>query len=400
MHRLMLAENLVRRSEAVSTSELRHLYLERSSLSYDFLRRHGNNIETIPFGFTIDYNGSTYLIKHDRKHFDPMHSLPPSRPHMMHFDPIHSFPPPRPDMMRVDRSTSQPPGAYGDELIFKDLRPSSLWPVWTLFLLIDALILALFMIIIRKLIAINRLKNAIISFREGDKKLAIDAKGEDEISQITREFNRVLGKIDSMKEARTLFLRNILHELKTPIMKGTLIAECLESGTERTRLERIFERMNYLLDEFARMERFSSGEWELNVQEYRFVDLLDHACDILLCDRNQFIIRGEDSITIVKADFELFTIALKNILDNAIRYTTSGKPSIVIADGEIEVCNVGEGIPETNRDFTRAFNRAYESSSSGLGLGLYLTRSILEIHGFGFEYHYRNGINCFRVLLK
>lgn len=53
----------------------------------------------------------------------------------------------------------------------------------------------------------------------------------------------------SIKEARSLFLRNIIHELKTPIMKGSLISEDLE----QTRLGQIFERMNYLLDEFSKI---------------------------------------------------------------------------------------------------------------------------------------------------
>ena len=72
--------------------------------------------------------------------------------------------------------------------------------------------LLFFVYLLRKLIPLRRLKNAIVSFKEGDSALEITLEGEDEIAQITREFNRVLEKIASMKEARSLFLRNVLRK--------------------------------------------------------------------------------------------------------------------------------------------------------------------------------------------
>jgi two-component system OmpR family sensor kinase len=201
-----------------------------------------------------------------------------------------------------------------------------------------------------------------------------------------------------MKESRALFLRNILHELKTPIMKGSLTADCLDPSEDQERLMRIFSRMNYLLGEFSTMERFSSGEWDLNLREYRFVDLLDHACDILLCSKDNLEIKGEESGLIINVDFELFAIALKNLLDNALKYSET-KPSILILSHTIEICNLGDPLPEENRTFDKPFNRTYESSMTGLGLGLYITHSILKKHGFKLEYNYVSGLNCFRIML-
>ncbi|MDP2892923.1 MAG: ArsS family sensor histidine kinase, partial [Sulfurimonas sp.] len=205
-------------------------------------------------------------------------------------------------------------------------------------------------------------------------------------------------KIASMREARSLFLRNVLHELKTPIMKGSLTCESLESSHEQERLNRIFVRMNYLLDEFAKIERFSSGAWSLRRVEYRFVDILDHAYDLLLCDRDTFTLKGEESGLIVLVDFELFAIALKNLLDNALKYGR-GKPTVVISEHSIEICSFGDEMPEAKRDFSKPFNRAYEGSSTGLGLGLYLTNSIVQKHGFTLKYSYQDELNCFEICL-
>lgn len=279
------------------------------------------------------------------------------------------------------------------------LHTPSLLPIWIVFITIDLLFLAFFGYLLKKLSPLHRLKNAIIGFKEGDTQLNVPINGKDEISQITREFNHVLEKIASMKEARSLFLRNILHELKTPIMKGALTTDCLADSVDQERLKQIFTRMDYLLNEFAQMERFSSNEWQLNFQEYRFVDLVDHACDILLCDKKSLTIKGEEYQLIVKVDFELFAIALKNLLDNALKYSTT-KPTLMILSHTIEICNVGNPIPEEKRDFSKPFNREYESSSAGLGLGLYLTHSILQKHGFNFYYTHQSGMNCFKIVLS
>jgi two-component system OmpR family sensor kinase len=160
----------------------------------------------------------------------------------------------------------------------------------------------------------------------------------------------------------------------------------------------IFNRMDYLLDEFSKMEQFSSGEWHLNTRGYRFVDLLDHTCDILLCDKKSLTIKGEDSALMVKADFELFAIALKNLLDNAFKYSDT-KPTLIILSHSIEVCSDGEPLSDGNRIFAKPFNRTYESSLRGLGLGLYITHAILQKHGFKLEYNYVSGLNCFRIVL-
>ncbi len=282
--------------------------------------------------------------------------------------------------------------------IFVSLTSSSLIPIWIVFITIDILILAFFAYLRKKLTPLHRLKKSITQYKEGDQTLNIVLKGKDEISQIAEEFNTVLQKIAAMKEARSLFLRNILHELKTPIMKGALTADCLSPSVEQERLNRIFNRMDYLLGEFSKMEQFSSGQWRLNLQEYRFVDILDHTCDILLCDKKALTIKGEDSSLIVRVDFELFAIALKNLIDNALKYSET-KPILTILSHSIEICNIGDPLSNENQQFSKPFNRTYEGSQSGLGLGLYITDSILKKHGFSLRYRYLNGLNCFQIRL-
>jgi len=377
MERFALAERLIHHQSGNFDSELQQLMIKTSSLSPDLLRAKGNIQMSFPFGTLIEYSNRIYFVKSPPPEFNfAQASLPP----MM--DKKGFFPPPPPHNL----------------IVLEDLKHYSSWQMWSLFATIDALVLLFFGYLLRKLLPLHHLKDAIIHFKEGDTHLKIAIKGEDEISQITREFNLVSEKIAAMREARALFLRNILHELKTPIMKGSLTADCLSESADQERLKRIFNRMDYLLDEFSKMEQFSSGEWHLNAREYRFVDLLDHTCDILLCDKTSLTIKGEDSALMIKADFELFAIALKNLLDNAFKYS-SVKPTLIILSHSIEICSMGEPLSDENRVFAKPFNRTYESSLTGLGLGLYITNAILLKHRYKLEYHYAAGMNCFRIRL-
>jgi two-component system OmpR family sensor kinase len=378
MERFALAERLIHHQNGNFDLELQHLMIQTSSLSPEFLHSKGKSVMRFPFGTIIEYANRIYLVK----------SPPPE----FKFARI-----PLPPMMEK-RGFFPPPPLY-NPIVLEDLKGYSSWQMWSLFGTIDTLILLFFAYLLRKLLPLHRLKDAIIHFKEGDNHLKVPIEGNDEISQITREFNLVLEKIAAMREARALFLRNILHELKTPIMKGSLTADCLSESADQARLKRIFNRMSYLLDEFSKMEQFSSGEWHLNIREYRFVDLLDHTCDILLCDKKNLTIKGEGSALMVKADFELFAIALKNLLDNAFKYSNE-KPTLIILSHSIQICSVGEPLSDENRIFTKPFNRTYESSLTGLGLGLYITYSIVQKHGFKLDYHYASGSNCFSIVLQ
>ncbi|MGE4418258.1 MAG: ArsS family sensor histidine kinase [Sulfurimonas sp.] len=372
MHRFGLAGRLIHRSSGNFDEELKHLLITPSNLSLSLIQKEGKKLSEFPFGKIIEYKQRVYFIK---------------------------TPPPLPPLEIANLLPPPPPPKHFDNFVLEDLKKESLWLLWVTFVSIDLLILLFFGYIIKKLLPLHNLKNAIVNFSDQDSFLNLPISGRDEISQITKEFNIVLQKIASMRQARSLFLRNILHELKTPIMKGLLTTECLESSEHQERLKQIFERMNYLLGEFSKMECFNSGEWQLNFQEYRFVDLLDHACDLLLCDKNSLVIIAQEKSLLIDADFELFTVALKNIIDNAFKYSNE-KPILSVLANSIKICSKGDMLCEENKIFTKPFNRSYENSNGGLGLGLYITDAILKKHNYKLDYSYALGVNCFEIILN
>ena len=99
---------------------------------------------------------------------------------------------------------------------------------------------------------------------------------------------------------------------------------------------------------------------------------------------------------IVNVDFELFSIAIKNIIDNAIKYGIE-KPNIIIKDDNLIISSSGEKLSKTLDEYKKPFNKEFENSKSGLGLGLYIVQNILKAHSLVVEYIYHNGNNIFKI---
>jgi signal transduction histidine kinase len=260
-------------------------------------------------------------------------------------------------------------------------------------LAIDLSVMLFFLYVIRRIWPLRELKESIARFSQGDLDIHTAMKGSDEIAEVANEFDRAIAKIKELQGSRNLFLRNIMHELKTPITKGKLITDLIEDEKNSKRLSLIFSRFEYLLGEFAKIERVTSNEFILNKKRFRVVDVVDNALDILMLERNaiRVIIEDEHDIDV---DFELFSIAIKNLIDNAVKYGKD-EAEILIQQSAISVISTGEALDETILD--RVFNRKFEDSSKGLGLGLYITKNIVEKHGFRLEYLHVNKENRFII---
>lgn len=262
-------------------------------------------------------------------------------------------------------------------------------------ILINLFVFLFYLYVVKRLKPLHTLKKRIARFADGDMDVIVDVKGKDEIAEVSREFNHAIEKIQTLQDSRKLFLRNIMHELKTPIAKGKLITDLMDDAKNQERLKRIFFRFEYLLKEFTKIERVTSNAMELNKNQYRVIDILDNALDIMMIEVHDIDIDIKGSPEI-EADYDLMSIVLKNLLDNAIKY---GKETakLILYDDKIVVQSTGEKLE--NISFDTVFNRTYESSDKGLGLGLYITKNIVQKHGFTLLYEYQAEKNNFIIIL-
>jgi len=262
------------------------------------------------------------------------------------------------------------------------------------FLIVFFLILMLYIWIMRSLKPLSVLKNKIKTFSQGNLNISCKSDKKDEIAEVANEFNHAVEMIRELLQSRQLFLRAIMHELKTPIGKGRLISEMLPDEKNRARLHSIFERLNLLIDEFAKIEQITSKNFQLSIRPYKASDLLEASIDLLMFEHPKQHI----SINTVKdfkleVDFELFTLTLKNLLDNGVKYSIDKHTTVIINQDHISIENRGEMLNEPMENYFKPFH----TSKIGLGLGLYIVKSILDIHKMGLEYTHTEGVNRFTI---
>jgi len=264
-----------------------------------------------------------------------------------------------------------------------------------IFSIVFLLIIMLYLWIMKSLQPLSELKSKIQTFSQGN--LDIDCKSdkEDEIAEVANEFDHAVTMIRELLHSRQLFLRAIMHELKTPIGKGRLIAEMLPDEKNKARMHSIFERLNLLIDEFAKIEKITSKNFDLTIKTYKMSDLVEGSIDLLMVDNpGRLITTHVDQDYTVDVDFELFTLVLKNLLDNGIKYSIDKHISIIIDNHQLQIINQAQALNEPLENYFKPFH----TSKKGLGLGLYIVKSILDIHKMELLYDHKEGENLFMVV--
>lgn len=275
----------------------------------------------------------------------------------------------------------------------EDFQPYRYDLIKVIFGVVFAIIIVAYILTIRKLKPLRRLKRQMDRFAQGNLDIHCQTDGEDEISQVANAFHNAVEQINKLNHSRQLFLRNIMHELKTPITKGRISAEMLENSKQRERLIGAFEKLELLINEFASIEQITSGEGLKNIKPYRLVDMLDEAIDLAMISSSQIEVDMDDEI-ILHVDFRLFTTAMKNVIDNGIKYSIDQTIRIVATKDKISFISQGKPLQYELEYYLEPFVQEKNSHQS-FGLGLYIVHHIIKAHHISFTYEHKEGYNYF-----
>ena len=204
-----------------------------------------------------------------------------------------------------------------------------------------------------------------------------------------------------LDDARRDFLANISHELKTPIGAIGLLAEALVDATDDPETVKKFSkslrkesrRLADLVQDIIQLSRVQSKDVLGAAQPIEMAAVVDEAaerCAILAESKDITVTVNAQPDVFVVGDRELLTVAVKNLVDNAIKYSEDGKHvgvGVTTSKGQVQisVADVGVGIPKDEQ--SRIFERFYRVDSSrsrqtgGTGLGLSLVKHIVFSHG-------------------
>ncbi len=200
------------------------------------------------------------------------------------------------------------------------------------------------------------------------------------------------------EEFKSTLLDAIAHEFKTPLtsikaastsmLSGALPAQSHELATI---IDEEADRLSFLVTEAVRMAQIEPGKIHLNRTPVDVAELLRRVVHHFesQAEGRELNLLASEALPRVLADRELMSLALRQLVDNALKYSPPGTPIDVTAAVKddrviIGVRDRGSGIPERERQ--RIFDKFYRRPSTnhhvpGTGLGLYIAREITRAHG-------------------
>ena len=279
-------------------------------------------------------------------------------------------------------------------LMDKEFQPYRYEVIKAVFLVVAVILLAAYIFVIYKIKPLRKLKRQIVKFANGELDGVQNVgNGKDEISEVSEAFYEAVCQIKALNDSRHLFLRNIMHELKTPITKGLIAAQMIEKSKNQERLISVFHKLENLINELAAIEQITSKIGLTNKTPCLMRDLIDEAIDIAMVEKEHVSISELDEVRVM-VDFKLFSVAIKNMIDNGIKYSTDKHVNIMVSKDHMKFITQGEKLKNDLDFYIQPFIKG-EDAQKSFGLGLYIVSNILEAHGLKFGYEYKNGMNVF-----
>lgn len=239
----------------------------------------------------------------------------------------------------------------------------------------------------------------------GDYRYRVNYKGQDELSVLAQQMNKMAAKIDQdtsyiekISESRKQFIDSMTHELKTPLTSILGFADILRTKPDITDDERR-EYADVILTEAKRLRALSTRLMELitanganlSKGQVDLEKLIDNRATAYqpICEENQISLRLALEHVVLMADEALLSTLILNLIDNARKASSAGDEIFISCKRDkdramIRVIDHGTGIPKEDLPYvTDAFymvDKARTRKAGGAGIGLSLCQAIVNAH--------------------
>ena len=254
-----------------------------------------------------------------------------------------------------------------------------------------------------------------------DARVELDEHNPAEIEELAVAFNNMADSLEKSEQQRKEFIANVSHELKTPMTTIAGFMDGMLDGTIPPEQHRHY--MQIVSDEVRRLSRMVRGMLDISrlqdqtiPEEKKTVFDLCEAAGQVLVSFEQKITQKQldvqvdmpDEATYTLADADSITQVIYNLMDNAVKFCQQGGTLGLKIQPEdkkifVSVSNTGLTIPEN--ELSRIFDRFHKTDKSrsidrdGVGLGLYIVKTIICSHGEDISVTSRDGLTVFTFSL-
>lgn len=263
---------------------------------------------------------------------------------------------------------------------------------------------------------LREMSKAAKRFAYGDFGVRVPVRGNDEVAELAAAFNQMATSLDNMETTRNTFLANVAHDLRTPMTTISGFIDNILVGAIPKDEQSYY--LGLIKEEVRRLSRLVSSLLDitrLQAGDRKFVNTSFDVCELarlILISFEQKInekkldvsFECESDRMIADADRDAVYQILYNICDNAVKFSTEGGAyRIRINSYEkkkilVSVYNEGQGISDA--DLPYVFDRFYKADKSrgidksGVGLGMFIAKTILDAHGERIWVESKAGQSC------
>lgn len=279
-----------------------------------------------------------------------------------------------------------------------------------------AALIAVYFITNRIISPLKDMSRAAKSFAAGDFTVRVPVVGNDEVAELATAFNNMAQSLASLDDMRSNFMSSVSHDMRTPMTTISGFIDCILSGAIPP--ERHEHYLTIIRDEVQRLSRLVATLLDISriqAGDRKFVmapfDICEMARQVLIsCEQRidgrhlEVEFNIDDDNMYVMGDHDAIYQILYNIVDNAIKFSFDGgmlRICIKYIEGRrisTSVYNDGEGIPKEDQPYI--FERFYKSDrsrgkdKSGVGLGMFIAKTIIKAHGEDITLRSEPGKNC------
>ncbi len=259
----------------------------------------------------------------------------------------------------------------------------------------------LYLVVMKLFSPIRKLKNRMEDFAAGDLCARAKLSCDGEIGELAGQFDTVADNMQALlREKEELLndkeelLANISHELRTPVMKIKLALGFIEQSKYKDSIQRAVESMDSLTTMLLENEEMSFAT--LKKENIFASELYQKTLSLVADDAKCKDISKQDFE--IEVDVRYFAMVLKNLLENAIKYSTDQAALFEINNNAISVLSRGDKLEKDISYYLEVFTKGDQARlSGGYGLGLSIVAKILKKHGLELAYAHEDGLNRFYI---
>jgi signal transduction histidine kinase len=249
---------------------------------------------------------------------------------------------------------------------------------------------------------VGAVRDALIAVGSGDRDLRVSNGARDEIGELAEAADGMVRRLDAAERARRDLVAAVSHDLRTPVTSLRVLTEAIEDEVvdERSRRHYLLTMRTHvaalsaLIDDLFELSRLEAGDIEWSVSQIELSELVAETVTAMRVQaeaaRVSVVAEVPGDLAQATGNPEKLQRVLFNLIQNAIRHTPADGSIAVRAEAlenrvEVEVADTGDGIPAHER--AHVFEPSYRAgadaarTSEGAGLGLAISRAIVESHG-------------------